>query len=88
MKMYSLKMIIGPLLFSLALLSCNKEKGKEMENHEESRVGKVYDTAQQGIRHENINNQFPSSRNDNKKTVPLTAGKSDTTVNKADTLRR
>lgn len=78
--------LIGAVTFCLAFISCG-DKERSMEDREEAKVGRVYDTAHQGIRHENIENQFPSSRNDSRDQVPLTRGLSDTTVNMTDTIK-
>ena len=79
--------LLGAAIFCLVfIVSCGDNK-KSVEDREEAKVGRVYDTAHQGIRHENIQNQFPSSRNDNKDQVPLTQGISDTTVDMTDTIK-
>lgn len=50
--------------FVSLLISCEaKNTQTELEKRERSKIGKVYDPAQQGIAHENRENQFPSSRN-------------------------
>ena len=68
-------------MIALALISC-QDKQKEAEANEEDRVGNVYDKEQQGIEHENRDNQFPSSRNDNKEGTGLETGApTDTTGN-------
>ncbi len=86
MKNNFLPFILSFLCLCLFSISC-KDKEMTKEEREEAKVGKVYDTARQGIRHENIENQFPSSRNDNDKEIPLTKGISDTTVNMTDTIK-
>lgn len=60
-------------MVALALFSC-QDKSKEAEAREENKVGNVYDKEQQGIEHENRDNQFPSSRNDNKEGTGLETG--------------
>lgn len=67
------------LLATLALYSCKDER-KETEAREEEKVGKVYNPEEQGNEHENRDNQFPQSRNDNKQGTGLETGApSDTT---------
>lgn len=84
MKKTTSSLIALSLLFSLILISCNdNDKRKEMEDRENAKVGKVYDREQQGIEHENRENQFPSSRNDSGKgTGQETGAPSDTTAAK------
>jgi|GEM_PF-6334473 len=62
--------------------SCNnRDERKDLEMREEAKVGRVYDTARQGIDHENRDNQFPVSRNDNREgTGQETGAPSDTTT--------
>lgn len=67
------------LLFSM--LSCKDDDTKEQEEREEAKAGKIYNPEQQGIDHENRDNQFPQSRNDNKEGTGLETGApSDTTI--------
>lgn len=71
----------------LVLLSCNDEnKQEKMEQREQAKVGKVYDEKHQGIEHENRENQFFVSRNDDVKGQGQETGApSDTaTVNTPD----
>lgn len=75
---------IKAALFSLAitasLISCNeKDESDKFEQRERAKVGKVYNPDHQGIEHENHNNQFPISRNNNNVSNELAAGVSDTT---------
>jgi hypothetical protein len=68
-------------LAALALLtSCEqKDERKEAEAREKAKVGKIYNPEEQGIEHENRENQFPYSRNNNKKGEGQETGaKSDT----------
>ncbi len=70
------KYIYATLLTSLVLLSgCrNEDPKKEAEASEENKVGKVYNPEETGNGHETRDNQFPSSRNDNKKGTGLETG--------------
>jgi len=63
-------------LAAVALLtSCEKkDERKEAEAREEAKVGKIYNPEEQGMEHENHENQFPSSRNNNKKGEGLETG--------------
>jgi len=69
------------LFITIVVASCNtKDPQKEAEAKEENKVGKIYNPEEQGIEQENRDNQFPSSRNDNKKGTGLETGApSDTT---------
>lgn len=59
--------------FALCAIGCSDKKEKADEQHD-AQVGKVYDTTQQGIEHENRDNQFPESRNDNREGNGLETG--------------
>ena len=82
MKRQNLCFIAIAALTATLTISCNnKDERKEFEEREEAKVGRVYDTAQQGIDHENRDNQFPVSRNDNREgTGQETGAPSDTTT--------
>ena len=82
MKRLNLSIIGFAALAALIMASCNsKDERKEFEEREEAKVGHVYDTAHQGIAHENRDNQFPMSRNDNREGTGLETGApSDTTA--------
>lgn len=72
------------LIVSIGYTSCNNRtetnSAKKAEKQEQEKVGNVYDEEQQGPGHENRDNQFPSSRNDNKQGTGLETGApSDTT---------
>ncbi|WP_159800068.1 hypothetical protein [Flavobacterium sp. MK4S-17] len=64
------------------LYACNEEsKQEKWEQREKAKVGRVYNPDVQGIAHENRENQFPESRNDNEKGEGLETGApSDTTA--------
>ncbi|HYD90141.1 MAG TPA: hypothetical protein VEA37_01480 [Flavobacterium sp.] len=82
MKRQNLSFIAIATLTSVLIASCGtKDERKEYEEREEAKVGRVYDTAYQGIDHENRDNQFPVSRNDNREgTGQETGAPSDTTT--------
>jgi hypothetical protein len=65
----------------LTMLSCKEDNMKKQEEREEAKAGKIYNPEQQGIDHENRDNQFSQSRNDNKEgTGQETGAPSDTTT--------
>ena len=77
---------IVPLIAGLAVfISCTgNDPQKEAEAREKAKVGKVFNPEEQGIEHENRDNQFPYSRNDDKQGTGLETGApSDTTKLKA-----
>lgn len=91
MKKYLLKTagfgLLAAFMFT-SFISCNEKSEQEkIEEREEAKVGKVYDTAYQGIRHENIDNQFPKSRNDNDETNPVN-DTATTQAPKNDTIKK
>jgi len=80
MKNIFSKYAVAALVITMCFVSCKKDEQKEAEAREEAKVGKVYNPEEQGIEHENRDNQFPSSRNDNDKgTGQETGAPSDTT---------
>lgn len=64
MRKANLKFLLLYGFVAFLTLSCNDNK-KEAENREEEKVGNVYDSDVQGTQHENRDNQFNTSRNDN-----------------------
>lgn len=65
----------------VSLISCKDDDRKKEEEREEAKAGKIYNPEQQGIDHENRDNQFSKSRNDNKEgTGQETGAPSDTTT--------
>lgn len=75
-------------LLAASLLSCGHNNSKDAENAEEAKVGKVYDHKVQGIEMENRDNQFPSSRNDNREgTGQETGAPSDTIDGDKDKMK-
>lgn len=79
------------LLSAIALFwACKDDPKKEEEAREEAKVGKVYNPKETGNGHETRDNQFPSSRNDNKKgTGQETGAPSDTSsVTTKDNISR
>lgn len=65
----------------VSLISCKDDDRKKEEEREEAKAGKIYNPEQQGIDHENRDNQFSQSRNDNKEgTGQETGAPSDTTT--------
>ena len=69
------KSIFFAATFTALLISCDAKNNKtDAEKNEEAKVGNVYDAGQQGTVHENRDNQFPSSRNDNKEGTGLETG--------------
>jgi len=85
MKNLSIIKIIPVVAGLVVFISCNtRDEQKEAEAREKAKVGKVYNPEEQGIEHENRDNQFPSSRNDNRQgTGQETGAPSDTTKLKA-----
>jgi hypothetical protein len=81
MKNLIVKKTILAAFIAVFAMSCNsKDEQKELEAREEAKVGKVYNPEEQGIEHENRDNQFPSSRNDKREGTGLETGApSDTT---------
>lgn len=79
-------------VFAITLLwSCKKDDPmKDEEAREEDKVGKVYNPEETGNGQETRDNQFPSSRNDNKKgTGQETGASSDTSsVTTKDNITR
>lgn len=70
----------GTLFFTILaaciVTACNdrNDKMEQMEQREEAKVGKVFDPERQGIDQETRDNQFPSSRNDNREGTGLETG--------------
>lgn len=70
----------GTLLFTIlaacVITSCNNrnDKMEQKERREEAKVGKVFDPERQGIDQETRDDQFPSSRNDNREGTGLETG--------------
>jgi hypothetical protein len=85
MKNLSIIKIVPVFAALIVFISCTKrDEQKEAEAREEAKVGKVYNPEEQGIEHENRDNQFPSSRNDSRQgTGQETGAPSDTTKLKA-----
>jgi hypothetical protein len=63
---------LGVMLGSFSI-ACNDKKEKA-EEQQEAQAGDVYNDAQQGVEHENRDNQFPDSRNDNSEGNGLETG--------------
>lgn len=66
------KVFYGSMILA-GLFACTDKKEKA-EEREEAKTGTVYDSTQQGIEHENRDNQFPESRNDNSEGNGLETG--------------
>ncbi len=81
MKNLSIIKIVPFVATFVVFISCNiKDAQKDAEANERAKVGNVYNPEEQGIEHENRDNQFPSSRNDNRQgTGQETGAPSDTT---------
>lgn len=80
MKKATTKLILCAMLFC-SMLSCKDDDRKKQEEREEAKAGKIYNPEQQGMDHENRDNQFSQSRNDNKEgTGQETGAPSDTTT--------
>ena len=80
MKKATAKLILYAILL-FSVISCKDDDTKEQEEREEAKAGKIYNPEQQGIDHENRDNQFSQSRNDNKEgTGQETGAPSDTTT--------
>lgn len=78
---------IAALLLTL-LASCGHNDSKDAEDAEEDKVGKIYNPKVQGIDMENRDNQFPSSRNDNREgTGQETGAPSDTVDGDGDKVK-
>lgn len=68
-------------VLTFAIVACKDDDRKEQEEREEAKAGKIYNPEQQGMDHENRDNQFSQSRNDNKEgTGQETGAPSDTTT--------
>lgn len=65
-------MVLGIMLASLSI-ACTDKKEKA-EEQQEAQAGDVYNDGQQGVEHENRDNQFPESRNDNSEGNGLETG--------------
>lgn len=81
MKNLSFIKIVPIAAALIVFISCSeKDPRKKAEARERAKVGKVFNPEVQGIEHENRDNQFPSSRNDNRQgTGQETGAPSDTT---------
>ena len=79
------KAVLLSALTAFCIMSCNNSK-KEAEESREAEVGNAYDPEHQGIDHENRDNQFQSSRDDNEEgTGQETGAPSDTIDGDGDT---
>jgi len=83
-KPFFYKALLFGFVAPALLTACSrKDERKELEAREELKVGKVYNPEVQGNDHENRDNQFFVSRNDNKQGQGLETGApSDTTSTK------
>lgn len=61
------------LFLATASIACTDKK-EQAEENEEAQAGEVYNSEQQGVEHENRDNQFPDSRNDNSEGNGLETG--------------
>lgn len=88
--MKKLRYIAIACLVPVLLSACKDDPEKEQEAREEAKVGKVYNPKATGNGHETRDNQFPSSRNDDKKgTGQETGAPSDTSsVTTKDNISR
>lgn len=92
MKFSNLKLLaICFTIFFLSSCQQNAEQSKvgvevtEEEQQARDKVGDIYNDQEQGIEHENRDNQFPSSRNDNMEGYGQSLGApSDTVDNDGD----
>lgn len=76
----NIKAILFSLLLAATAVSCGERDDNEKQlERERAKVGNVYNRDYQGIKHENHNNQFPVSRNNENVNNQLAAGVSDTT---------
>ena len=89
----SLKLLCATCITALLLLSCQQSAeqsrvGIEVTDEEKEardEVGDIYDDQVRGIEHENRDNQFPTSRNDNMEGYGQSLGApSDTVDNDGD----
>jgi hypothetical protein len=80
MKAITLK--IFALTATLALFSCGNNKAEDAENAKESEVGNIYNKEEQGVQHENRDNQFNESRNDNVEGTGLETGAPTDTIDR------
>ncbi|MCR5863252.1 hypothetical protein LRS05_14480 [Flavobacterium sp. J372] len=70
---YLFKTIMLSAILASFSIACTNKKEKA-EEQQEAQAGDVYDDTQQGVEHENRDNQFPESRNDNKEGNGLETG--------------
>ncbi len=76
----NIKLTLFSLLIAVTTISCGgKDDNEKQLERERAKVGNVYNPDYQGIKHENHNNQFPVSRNNDNVNNQLAAGVSDTT---------
>lgn len=72
-------------MLAVMFVSCGRS---DKDSDADAQAGDVYNTEKQGIEHENRDNQFPSSRNDNKEGTGLETGApSDTVDGDGDTKK-
>lgn len=87
MKKISFIKIVLAVFLITGFTAC-KDKEKEAEEKQEQGVGDVYNEEEQGVQHENRDNQFPESRNDNKEGNGLETGApTDTIDNDGDKVK-
>lgn len=74
MKAFQLgKALLLGAVFASASIACNDKK-EQAEERQEAQAGEIYDDTKQGVEHENRDNQFPESRNDNSEGNGLETG--------------
>ena len=74
-----IKLAVLSAFFATPLISCSDKK-ENTDTYQETAAGEVYDTTQQGVQHENRDNQFPESRNDNYEGNGLETGAASDTI--------
>lgn len=67
------KALLMTTMLAIALTACT-DKQEKAEDAERNKVGEVYNDEEQGVQHENRDNQFPESRNDVKEGTGLETG--------------
>lgn len=68
-----IRVVFLSAVLATATIACTDKKEKA-EEQEEAKTGNVYDDTQQGVEHENRDNQFPASRNDNREGYGMETG--------------
>lgn len=74
-----IKITVLSMILVSPLIACSDKK-ESTDTYRQSEAGEVYDTTQQGVQHENRDNQFPESRNDNYEGNGLETGAASDTV--------